>query len=50
MFDKEKAPQEYCYYTTYDGENYLVHITIPISREQFDALGDGDDLWKAIMR
>lgn len=46
--DVVEAPQEYAYYTDFDDENYLVHLTIPISEKQFKDLGEGADLWKTL--
>lgn len=43
--DVMRVPQEYAYYTSMDDENYLVNITFPITKEQFEAIGAGEDLW-----
>lgn len=43
--DVMRVPQEYAYYTSMDDENYLVNITFPITKEQFEAIGAGKDLW-----
>lgn len=46
--DVVEVPQEYACYTDFDDENYLVHLTIPISEKQFKALGEGADLWEVL--
>lgn len=43
-----EVPQEYAYYTDFDDENYLVHISVPISEKQFKAVGAGADLWEVL--
>ena len=43
-----RIPDGFVYFTSFDGENYLVSMTIPISKEQFDALGSGTEIWEVI--
>lgn len=43
-----RVPDGFVYFTSFDGENYLVSMTIPISKEQFDALGSGTEIWEVI--
>ena len=46
--DVAPVPQEYAYFTTMDDENYLVDLTIPVSKSQYDAINSGKDLWSVL--
>ena len=46
--DVVEVPQEYACYTDFDDENYLLHLTFPISEKQFKAIGAGSDLWETL--
>lgn len=46
--DVVPVPQEYVYFTTADDENYLVDLTIVVSKKQFDAINSGEDLWTVL--
>lgn len=46
--DVIEIPQEYSYHTDMDDENYLVCISVPITKKQFDAISNGKDLWNTL--
>lgn len=46
--DVLEVPQGYAYYTDFDDEHYLLHLTFPISEKQFKAIGAGSDLWETL--
>ena len=46
--DAAPVPQEYAYFTTMDDENYLVDLTLPVSKIQYDAINSGKDLWSVL--
>lgn len=47
--DVVPIPKEYVAHTDYDGEHYLIHITAPITKEQFEAMGvGGENMWDVL--
>lgn len=43
-----KLPDEFIYMTSVVDSQPIVQLTIPITKEQFDALGAGKELWEVL--
>lgn len=43
-----KLPEEFAYMTNIVDDQPIVQITIPITKAQFDALGEGKDIWEVL--